>query len=33
MIEREIEKPRKEILFFGHAASWAHVSIMIAGVI
>jgi hypothetical protein len=24
MIEREIEKPRKEILFLGHAASWAH---------
>jgi hypothetical protein len=33
MMEREIEKPRKEILIFGHAASWAHESIVIAGVV
>jgi hypothetical protein len=31
MIEPKIEKSRKEILFFGHAASWAHESMAIAG--
>jgi len=33
MIESEIKESRKEILFFGHAASWAHKSMVIAGVI
>jgi hypothetical protein len=33
MTEREIKKSRKEILFFGHAASWAHESVVNAGAI
>jgi hypothetical protein len=31
--ESEIKKSRKEILFFGHAASWAHKFMMVAGVV
>src|SRR5437899_913195 len=33
VLEREVEESRKEILFFGHAASLAHKSVAIAGVI
>src|SRR6266851_7314948 len=33
VLKREVEESRKEILFFGHAASLAHKSIAIAGII
>src|ERR1700741_3883195 len=32
VLEREVEEPREEILFIGHAASWAHDSFRMAGV-
>src|SRR5260370_27413714 len=31
VLEREVEKARKEVLFIGHVASCAHTSIVIAG--
>jgi len=33
VLKREVEESRKEILFFGHAASLAHKSIAIAGIL